>query len=56
VLDPDGEDESLLKVRLRINRRIGQRAPALVGWGAELFDRLTVRIMIAGLRQRLGSG
>ncbi len=56
VLDPAGEGESLLKVRLRINRRSGQRAPALVGWGAELFDRLTVLIMIAGLRERLGTG
>jgi hypothetical protein len=53
VLEPAGEVESLLKVRLRINRRIGQHAPALVGWGAELFDRVTVRIMIAGLRERL---
>jgi hypothetical protein len=55
VLEPAREDQSLLKVRLRINRRVGQHAPALVGWGAELFDRLTVRIMIAGLRERLSA-
>jgi hypothetical protein len=55
VLEPRGESESLLKVRLRINRRIGSHAPALVGWGAELFDRFTVRIMIAGLRERLAA-
>lgn len=53
VLEPVGTGQSLLTVRLRINRRIGRSAPALVGWGAELFDRLTVRIMIAGLRERL---
>jgi hypothetical protein len=53
VLEPHGQSESLLKVRLRINHRVGQHAPALVGWGASLFDRFTVRIMIAGLRERL---
>ncbi len=53
VLEPAAEGRSLLKVRLRISRRIGNRAPALVGWGAELFDRFTVQIMIAGLKERL---
>jgi hypothetical protein len=54
VLEPRDEG-SLLRVRLRISRRIGQHAPALVGWGAGLFDRFTVRIMIAGLRERLAA-
>lgn len=53
VLEPTAGDRSLLKVRLRINRRIGNHAPALVGWGAEVFDRFTVQIMIAGLKERL---
>lgn len=53
VLEPVGAQDSVLKVRLRVNRRLGRSAPALVGWGAELFDRITVRIMIAGLRERL---
>jgi hypothetical protein len=53
ILEPRGQSESLLKVRLRINRRIGQHAPALVGWGASLFDGFTIRIMVAGLRERL---
>jgi hypothetical protein len=56
VLEPHGESGSLFQVRLRSNRRIGQRAPALVGWGASLFDRFTVRILIAGLRERLTDG
>ncbi len=53
VLEPSGPEASELRIRLRINRRIGKRAPALVGWGAELFDRFTIQIMIAGLRERL---
>ncbi len=53
VLEPSGADGSNLRVRLRFNRRIGGQAPALVKWGAELFDRFTISIMIAGLRERL---
>ena len=53
VLEPSGDQESELAIRLRINRQLGNRAPALVKWGAELFDRFTIRIMIAGLRERL---
>lgn len=53
VLKPSGPDASELFVRLRTNRRIGRRAPALVETGAGLFDRFTISIMIAGLRERL---
>jgi hypothetical protein len=53
TLAPLSGETSELRVRLRINRRLGQHAPALVGWGAQLFDRFTIRIMIAGLRERL---
>ncbi len=53
VLEPSGADATEFRVRLRFNRRIGGQAPALVEWGAELFDRFTISIMIAGLRERL---
>lgn len=53
VLEPSGPDASELHVRLRTNRLIGYRTPVLVERGAELFDRVTVRMMIAGLRERL---
>ncbi len=53
VLDEAGPGASDLHIRLRINRTIGQRAPALVSWGAERFDAFTIRIMVAGLRERL---
>ncbi|MDQ6748435.1 MAG: hypothetical protein M3010_10080 [Candidatus Dormibacteraeota bacterium] len=54
VVEPAGPQGSELYVRLRINRRVGNRVPGLVQWGAELFDRFTVQIMIAGLKERLG--
>lgn len=53
VLEPSGADASDLHVRLRSNRRLGSRAPMLVERGAELFDRFSISIMIAGLRERL---
>lgn len=55
VLAEAGGGRSELYVRLRISRRIGKRVPALVEWGAGLFDRFTVAIMIAGLEERLAS-
>lgn len=54
VLAPTGPESCELRVRLRINRAIGGRSPALVQWGAKLFDRLTIAMMIGGLRERLG--
>jgi hypothetical protein len=53
VLEPSGSGESELHVRMRFNRRIGGTAPMLVEWGAHLFDRFTISIMLAGLRERL---
>ncbi len=56
VLDPSGDHASELRIRLRINRRLGHRAPFMVERGAELFDRITIRMMLAGLRERLADG
>jgi hypothetical protein len=53
LLEPRGADECELHVRLRASRRLGAHAPMLVERGAELFDRFTISIMIAGLRERL---
>ncbi|HET9103525.1 MAG TPA: hypothetical protein VFN55_09230 [Solirubrobacteraceae bacterium] len=53
VLDDRDDGGSDLHVRLRINRTPGKRLPPLVAWGAERFDRFTIRIMVAGLRERL---
>lgn len=53
VLAETGPGTCELRIRLRINRAIGRRAPALVQWGAGLFDRVTIAMMIAGLRERL---
>ena len=53
ALEPSGAGATALRVRLRINRRLGRRVPLLVERGAELFDRFTIRIMISGLRERL---
>ena len=54
VLTVTGSQTSELHVRLRINRALGRRVPAIVQWGSELFDRFTIQIMVAGLRERLG--
>ncbi len=53
VLTETGPQTSELHIRLRINRAIGRRLPALVQGGAELFDRVTVWMMFGGLRERL---
>ena len=53
VLTATGPQTSELHIRLRINRALGHRLPAIVQWGAELFDRFTIQIMVAGLRERL---
>lgn len=53
VLEPAGAHASRLRIRLRINRQLGRRAPPLVGPVAELLDLVTIRLMIAGLRERL---
>jgi len=53
VLEPSGAYASELRIRLRINRRLGRRVPFMVERGAELFDRLTIWMMLAGLRERL---
>ncbi len=53
VLEPSGEYASELRIRLRINRRLGRRVPFMLERGAELFDRLTIWMMLAGLRERL---
>ena len=53
LLEPAGSDASELHVRLRTNKGIGNRAPVLVERGSQIFDRFTIGIMIAGLRERL---
>jgi hypothetical protein len=53
VLEPHGSAETELRIRLRFDRHLGDRAPALVQAGAEMFDRVTIRMMIAGLRERI---
>ncbi len=53
VLTETGPQTTQLHIRLRINRAIGRRVPAIVQWGAERFDAVTIRIMVAGLRERL---
>lgn len=53
VLEPAGPQASRLRIRLRINRRLGGHARALIEPGAELLDLVTIRLMIAGLRERL---
>lgn len=53
VLEPVGTAASELLIRLRISRHIGRRAPALSERAGELFDLVTIRLMIAGLRERL---
>jgi hypothetical protein len=53
VLEPDGPDGSELRIRLRFEHRVAAGAPMLVERGTELFDRLTISMMLAGLRERL---
>jgi hypothetical protein len=53
LLEPRDAGESEFHVRLRSNRGLGTRAPLLVERGTELFDRFSIAIMIAGLRERV---
>jgi hypothetical protein len=53
VLEPAGTGSSDLLIRLRISRRIGRRAPALMQRAGELMDLVTIKLMLAGLRERL---
>ncbi|MGO9882127.1 MAG: hypothetical protein ACLPV4_03830 [Solirubrobacteraceae bacterium] len=53
LLEPRAGNESEFHVRLRTSRRMGAHAPMLVERGAELFDRFSIGIMIAGLRERV---
>jgi hypothetical protein len=53
VLEPVGRTASELLIRLRISRHIGRRAPALSERAGKLADLVTVKRMIAGLRERL---
>jgi hypothetical protein len=55
VLTETGPQTSELHIRLRINRAIGRHAPAIVQAGAKLFDRVTVWMMLGGLRERLAN-
>jgi hypothetical protein len=48
-----GQRSSDLLIRLRISRRIGKRAPELTQRAGELIDLVTIKLMIAGLRERL---
>jgi hypothetical protein len=42
-----------LRVRIRMNRRLGGRIRPLLEGGGELVDRAFITIMLAGLRERL---
>jgi hypothetical protein len=53
ILEPVGANSTRLVIRLRINRRIGKRVPWLAQRVGELFDLITIRLMFAGLRERL---
>ena len=53
ILTETGPQTSELHIRLRFNRTIGRHAPAIVQAGAKLFDRVTVWMMLGGLRERL---
>ncbi|MGI8429471.1 MAG: hypothetical protein ACR2OB_09245 [Solirubrobacteraceae bacterium] len=56
VLEAAGVDRSRLRVRLRISRRLGRRAPWLIEPLAHTLDWATARVMIAGLRERIAAG
>ena len=43
-----------LRVRIRMNRRLGGRTRPLLEGGGELVDRAFIAIMLAGLRERVG--
>jgi hypothetical protein len=52
VLEPAGTG-SRLRVRIRINRRLGGRLRPLLERGGELADRAFISLMLAGLRERV---
>jgi hypothetical protein len=52
VVEPLGPSRSRLRLRLR-TRSLGRRFPRLVTLGADLVDRATVGLMVAGLRTRV---
>ena len=52
VLTPDPAG-SALRVRIRMNRRLGRRARPLVEGGGELADGAFIALMMAGLRERV---
>jgi hypothetical protein len=52
VLEPVG-DGSRLRIRIRFNRRLGRRLRPLMEGAAELADRVTIELMVAGLRERV---
>jgi hypothetical protein len=53
VLEPDAGG-SRLRVRIRMNRRLGGRTRPLLEGGGELADRAFISLMLAGLRERVG--
>ena len=55
VLSPTATG-SRLRIRIRINRRLGRRARPLIERGGELIDRVTIGLMTAGLSERLSDG
>ena len=52
VLDPAPEG-SRLRIRIRMNRRLGRRGRPILEGGADLADRAFIELMIAGLRERV---
>jgi hypothetical protein len=52
VVEPLGPARSRLRLRLR-TRSLGRRFPRLVTLGADLVDRATVGLMVAGLHTRV---
>lgn len=45
---------SRLRIRIRLNRRLGERGRAVMEGGGELADRAFIALMMAGLRERVG--
>jgi hypothetical protein len=52
VVEPIGPQRCRLRLRLR-TRSLGRRFPRIVTLGADLIDRATVGLMVAGLRTRV---
>ena len=47
---------SLLRVRIRMNRRLGDRLRPVLETGGGLADRAFIELMFAGLRERVAAG